>query len=94
DGDRLLGGVADVQFGTGREARIGGFSPPKFRGELVWGRLNAREFEGLGDRSGRAKQGQQRDDQQGGDWHGWGSLIGFDRKALGIDRSIRKLDYS
>jgi hypothetical protein len=48
----------------------------------------------LGDRSGRAKQGQQRDDQQGGDWHGWGSLIGFDRKALGIDRRIRKLDYS
>ena len=94
DGDRFLGGVADEQFGTGREARIGSFAPAKFRGELVWGRLNAREFEGLGDRSGRAKQGQERGDQQGCYRHGSGSLIGFGSMALGIDRSIRKSDYS
>jgi hypothetical protein len=48
----------------------------------------------LGDRSGRAKQGQERGDQKGGYWHESGSLIGFGSKALGVDRSIRKFDYS
>jgi hypothetical protein len=48
----------------------------------------------LCDRSGRAKQGQERDDEQEGYRHGSGSLIGFGSMALGIDRSIRKFDYS